>query len=145
MVPIAIFLAIGEAQVARSSLLASGIPCHLGSWSQIGTEATTVALGGLRLWVPAVAYADASDVLRAMPGDTEVEVLQAAKRRLLVLLAAYLAAMTAIGGWFTVTVGSLIALPVGMMLSVLSLFGMPIPPPPWRGDYFLSPISSDQS
>jgi hypothetical protein len=142
MIVVASFLAVGEALVARSSLAAAGIPSHLGSWPQTSLSPNSVALGGMRLWIPLAAHADASEVLRAMPGDTPHDVLLAFRRRVWRFLLAWCGAAMALGLVTALLVESVLALLYSALFTLATPLGMTVPPPPWRGDYDLVPAES---
>jgi hypothetical protein len=137
MLPIAIFLSQGQALVAQSSLRAAGIPCHLGSWHQVSVQPITVALGGMRLWVPVTAMAEAAAALEPMDAEAALGTLLAWRRRVWRLLGAYVSAILAMAAFIAAYVGMISALPIGAMISVLATLSISLPPPPWRGDYFI--------
>jgi hypothetical protein len=142
MAPVALFLSLGEAMVAEAAVRAEGIICHLGGALSAQLMGNSVALHGIRLWVPVAAYAEASAALASLAAEeTPVAVLHAYRRRVLHLCAAHVGAMAGMSLWTCALLGSFTPLPMALLISLLSPIGSAVPPPPWRGDYYLLPAA----
>ncbi len=135
---VAHIVARGEAAVAVSALAAAGVPTYVGAYAHLSIVPLTVPLGGYRIMVPAAAYQDASDILRPMPGDTPAEILKAFRRRVWRLIFAWLGAVMAMSIATAAIVGSLMIVLHGAVAGLFLIFGFHVPPPPWRGDYYLA-------
>lgn len=69
---VAVFASVAEAEMARSQLVASGIAAHLGNAQTIGVlPMHTLALGGVRVLVPAEDEARAREILGPLDGPDE--------------------------------------------------------------------------
>lgn len=136
-VVIAHLLSRGEAAVVESVLLAHGIPAGIGAHGHLSLTPIAVALGGYRITVPIDAWADASDILRPMAGETPVAILLGFRRRVVRLLLAWSGASMAFVLPVALFAGSFAVMAWGVLASLAAMLSMTLPPPPWRGDYYL--------
>ena len=136
LVTLAIIESRVEALCLADMLNAEGIAVHIGGYHHATVEVIPVALGGFRIWVPAVQYAQASALIRETGTHKIWTFSKSLQRAALKVLGFWLACYTpffassvAIGvlpNWF------LAFGPLGVVSSV------PVSPQ-GRGDYFLAP------
>lgn len=134
-VTVAILTSRVEALCVADMLNAEGIAVHIGGYHHATTEVIPVALGGFRLWVPAVQHAQASDLIREtglMSNWSISKGLQKAAGR---FVGFWLGVYLLLFGWGVALAGA----PTFMLGYVpLSVLGIPVSPQ-GRGDYFLAP------
>ncbi len=87
MIEIARLVSRPEALTVQAMLDAAGILCHVGGAWHASLSVEIVALGGFRLTVPRVHYADASMIVREMQRKGPAQFSEAHRRRVLHLLA----------------------------------------------------------
>lgn len=123
-----------EALCVADMLNAEGIAVHIGGYHHATTEVIPVALGGFRLWVPAVQHAQASDLIREtglMSNWSVSKGLQKAAGRLVGFWLGFYGLLLGAG----VVLGGAPALSLAYI--PLSVLGIPVSPQ-GRGDYFLA-------
>lgn len=134
MVTIAILVSRPEALCLADMLNAEGIAVHLGSYAQIANETNSLALGGVRIWIPASQYEQASALIREVGADQNWNFSKGLQRAVLRLLAVFLGC-----GFLCTVPAALLGLASWSAVFWVSLFSVSLPVnPQGRGDYFLA-------
>lgn len=133
MVCLAILVSRPEALVVASMLEANGVPVCVGAQAHAGVSVNSLALGGHRLWIPAIHHAIASDLLDEVLGEEEWAFSHGLRRAVLRSMGLW-AACNIVPGILAVYAGILPA----FVLLAFPLTALTVPVnPQGRGDYYL--------
>jgi hypothetical protein len=135
MVTIAIVVSRVEALVLVSLLEAEGVLALAGGIHHASAEVNSLALGGHRIWVPAVQWSEASAILREAGATSETPFCAGLQRAVVRFLAVWLGLY---GSALALTAAS------GVISAWTAAFGLPLAGlavpvnPQGRGDYYLT-------
>ena len=138
MMVIAILVSRVEALAMASMLEAAGIHVRIDGVHHASVEVNSIALGGHRLWVPAVQHEEASAIVREVGLPDSWQFCPGLRRAIWRFLGLYLGTITLFAA--PAIVSGL--LPLSSVLGI-PLAGLTVPvSPQGRGDYYLAPAKS---
>jgi hypothetical protein len=139
MIEIARLVSRSEALTVQAMLAAAGIDCRISGLWHSGLECNMLALGGLRLAVPACHYDAASAVIRE--AITEPPGFNFDQRRRTVRFLGVVALVHLVPAAVLLMITMDQRSMLGLLSAPLIVMGAPVPPQ-GRGDWYLAPLPS---